>query len=48
MAQRLPILFNKKPCYDIVFSQSFDDLWFDLEELGIANRRDFIKKNHPD
>lgn len=42
MAQRLPVLFNKKPCYDIVFSQSFDDLWFDLEELGIANRRVMI------
>ncbi len=42
MAQRLPILLNKKPCYDIVFSQSFDDLWFDLEELGIADRRVMI------
>ena len=42
MAQRLPVLFNKKPCYDIVFSQSFEDLWFDLEELGITNRRVMI------
>ena len=42
MAQRLPILFNKKPCYDIVFSQSFEDLWFDLAELGIENRRVMI------
>ena len=42
MAQRLPILLNKKPCYDIVFSQNFDDLWLDLEELGIANRRVMI------
>ena len=42
MAQRLPILYDKKPCYDIVFSQSFDDLWFDLEELGIQNRRVMI------
>ena len=42
MAQRLPILLDKKPCYDIVFSQSFEDLWFDLEELGIANRRVMI------
>ncbi len=39
MAQRLPILYDKKPCYDIVFSQSFEDLWFDLEELGIKDRR---------
>ena len=42
MAQRLPILYDKKPCYDIVFSQSFEDLWFDLEELGIQNRRVMI------
>ncbi len=42
MAQRLPILLNKKPCYDIVFSQSFEDLWFDLAELGIENRRVMI------
>ena len=42
MAQRLPILLNKKPCYDIVFSQNFDDLWLDLEELGVANRRAMI------
>lgn len=42
MAQRLPILLNKKPCYDIVFSQNFDDLWFELEELGVANRRVMI------
>lgn len=42
MAQRLSVLCNKKPCYDIVFSQSFDDLWFDLEELGVANRRVMI------
>lgn len=42
MAQRLPILLNKKPCYDIVFSQNFDDLWFDLTELGVENRRVMI------
>ncbi len=42
MAQRLPILFDKKPCYDIVFSQSFEDLWFDLEELGVDHRRVMI------
>lgn len=39
MGQRLPILYNKKPCYDIVFSQSFDELWAELDALGIANRR---------
>lgn len=42
MAQRLPILLNKKPCYDIVFSQNFDDLWLELDELGIENRRVMI------
>lgn len=39
MAQRLPVLFNKKPCYDIVFSKGFDELWQELEELGVSNRR---------
>lgn len=39
MAQRLPILYNKKPCYDIVFSQSFDGLWEELSELGAAGKR---------
>ena len=34
MAQRLPVLYNKKPCYDIVFQQSFDGLWEELAELG--------------
>ena len=42
MAQRLPILLNKKPCYDLVFSQSFDDLWLELDELGISERRVMI------
>lgn len=39
MAQRLPVLYNKKPCYDIVFSQSFDGLWEELEELGAKDKR---------
>lgn len=39
MAQRLPILYDKKPCYDIVFSQSFDGLWEELEPLGAAQRK---------
>jgi len=39
MAQRLPVLLNKKPCYDIVFSQSFDGLWEELQELGADNKR---------
>ncbi len=39
MAQRLPVLYEKKPCYDIVFSQSFEGLWEELEELGAAGKR---------
>lgn len=39
MAQRLPILYNKKPCYDIVFSRSFDELWDELEDLGAKEKR---------
>ena len=39
MAQRLPVLYNKKPCYDIVFQQSFDGLWEELEELGAAEKK---------
>ena len=37
--ERLPILYNKKPCYDIVFTQSFEELWPELQELGCENRR---------
>ena len=39
MAQRLNILYQKKPCYDIVYSQSFDGLWEELGELGGAQKR---------
>lgn len=39
MAERLPILYNKKPCYDIVFTQNFQDLVPELENLGVENRR---------
>lgn len=39
MAQRLTINYEKKPCYDIVFSQTFDEFAFELEELSIENRR---------
>lgn len=39
MAQRLPILYHKKPCYDIVFAQSFDGLWEELSELGCQEKR---------
>ena len=39
MAQRLPILCNKKPCYDIVFSKAFDELLEELQELGADAKR---------
>lgn len=39
MAERLTILYNKKPGYDIVFERSFQNLWQELEALGCAARR---------
>jgi len=39
MSERLPILYNKKPCYDIVFTKGFTELLPELEILGCANRR---------
>ncbi len=39
MAQRLPVNFNKKPCYDIVFSQSFEELKDELTDLGVSGRK---------
>ncbi len=39
MTERLPILYNKKPCYDIVFTQSFEGLWPELEALGFGECR---------
>lgn len=39
MAQRLPVLYQKKPCYDIVFGQSFEGLWEELCELGCEGKR---------
>lgn len=39
MAQRLPVLYQKKPCYDIVFSKSFDELFEELAELSASEKR---------
>lgn len=41
MTQRLTINYEKKPCYDIVFSQSFDDLAWELKDMDmdIKDRR---------
>lgn len=38
MATRLPINYNKKPCYDIVYANNFDDLKLEMEDLDIINR----------
>ena len=39
MAERLPVLYNKKPCYDIVFTKGFEELWEELVLLGYENRK---------
>lgn len=39
MAQRMEITYYKKPCYDIVFTQSFEELGEELKELGCENRK---------
>lgn len=39
MSERLTILYDKKPCYDIVFTQSFEELLPELQALGCENRR---------
>lgn len=39
MAQRMEITYNKKPCYDIVFSKTFEELGEELKELGSEKRK---------
>ena len=46
MSERLPIMYNKKPCYDIVFTQSFRELagelqglYGDPEQQGLESRK---------
>lgn len=39
MAERLTVQRNKKPLYDIVFTQSFDELWQELEALGCGEKK---------
>lgn len=36
---RLQILFEKKPCYDIVYEKSFDKLAEELTTLGTGAKR---------
>lgn len=37
--ERISILYEKKPCYDILFSQNFDDLLPELEAFGIREKK---------
>lgn len=39
MSEKLSILYNRKPCYDIVFTQGFQELVPELENIGVENRR---------
>ena len=39
MANRMTINYEKKPCYDIVFTDSFDLLLDELQALDVENRR---------
>ena len=39
MSERIPILYNRKPCYDIVFALSFDELVPELESLEIKTKK---------
>lgn len=39
MSEKLNILFEKKPCYDIVFSSNFDELILELNTLEINERK---------
>lgn len=37
--ERLSISYNRKPCYDIVFTRSFDELPAELEALDVKDRK---------
>ncbi len=39
MAERLTINYEKKPCYDIIFSDSFEQLPEELEKLNATERK---------
>lgn len=39
MSQRLPILYQKKPCYEIVYENSFSQLEEELRALSVENRK---------
>lgn len=37
--EKLQIMYEKKPCYDIVFSQGFEDLYAELGSMGAFEKR---------
>lgn len=39
MCERLNILYQKKPCYDIVYAQGFEALLTELENLELSGRK---------
>ncbi len=39
MSQRLEVQYNKKPCYDIVFTQSFATLCEELQAFSVADKK---------
>ncbi len=39
MSQRMTVNFNSKPCYDIVFTDSFDELALELEQFDYVARK---------
>lgn len=38
MSRRLPVSYENKPCYDIVYSSSFEELWPELKALGAEEK----------
>lgn len=39
MSERLSVLYNRKPCYDIVFDKTFQGLWTELDQLGCSKKK---------
>lgn len=39
MSQRLEVLYNRKPCYDIVIENNFENLKEELNKLDITNKK---------
>lgn len=39
MAERMTVNYNKKPCYDIIFTKGFKDLVPELQEMDLKNRK---------